>query len=160
MTWKELCLDRRFQDLPFKIELNRQGQIIMSPTRTLHGYYANIIARLLEKHTTSGKVLVECAVETTDGTKEADVVWVSDERFALIRDEFSCSVAPEICVAILSPSNSKAEMVAKKDLYLKAGAKEYWLCGEDGQLRFFNRTKELDVSKLCPDFPKEIAAEK
>lgn len=156
MTWKELCLDRRFQDLPFKIELNRQGQIIMSPTRTLHGYFAAKIAELLKQHITQGKILVECAVDTGDGTKEADVVWVSDERFSVIRDQYSCSIAPEICIEIMSPSNTRSEMMSKKELYLRAGAQEYWLCDEKGQVQFFNQSGSLPNSVLCPGFPSLI----
>jgi Uma2 family endonuclease len=97
MTWKELCEDRRFQDLPFKIELNRQGQIIMSPTRNYHGFFGNKIARLLEQHRQAGVVIVECAIETADGTKEADVAWVSDERWQIIDGHAYCmTAAPNI----------------------------------------------------------------
>jgi Uma2 family endonuclease len=156
MTWKELCLDRRFQDLTFKIELNRQGQIIMSPTRNLHGYYKNKLACLLEKHILHGEIIVDCGVDTEDGTKGADVVWVSRERFAIIRDQFSCSVAPEICIEVLTPSNTLSEMMSKKDLFLKAGATEYWLCDEAGRVRFFSSTGPLSDSRLCPAFPAKV----
>jgi len=40
MSWAELCDNPKFQDLPFKIELNRAGQVIMSPTKNSYGYYA------------------------------------------------------------------------------------------------------------------------
>ena len=40
MTWEYLCKDRRFQDLPYKVELNGRGQIIMSPTKNFHGFFA------------------------------------------------------------------------------------------------------------------------
>jgi hypothetical protein len=37
MTWKDLCQDRRLQNLPYKVELNRQGKIILSPIQYKHG---------------------------------------------------------------------------------------------------------------------------
>lgn len=156
MTWKELCEDKRLQDLPYKIELNGRGQIIMSPTRNWHGNYAGKINGLLQRLLPDGETIVECAVETADGTKEADVAWLTKERFALVRDEFSCSVAPEICVEVMSPANSDAEMMHKRDLYLGAGAVEFWLCREDGKLQFFNATGGLAASVLCPGFPASI----
>ena len=156
MTWKELCLDRRFEDLPFKIELNGRGQIIMSPTRNFHGFFAARLVSLLEKHLPHGKIIVECAVETADGTKEADVAWLSDGRFAKVRDDFSCSIAPEICIEVMSPSNSRQELQEKRALYFQAGAEEYWLCDGNGKLEFYSATGQLERSALCPRFPGQI----
>ncbi|MEO6036698.1 MAG: Uma2 family endonuclease [Verrucomicrobiota bacterium] len=158
MTWVDLCNDKNLRDLPYKIELNRAGKIIMSPTRNLHGFYASQIAHLLKLHLPKGEAITECAIETEDSTKVADVAWVSKQTFAIIKDEFSCSVAPEICVEVLSPSNARAEMEFKKELYLKAGAQEYWVCDEIGALRFFNTTGELEHSVLCPAFPSQLEA--
>jgi len=156
MTWVELCNDKNLRDLPYKIELNRAGKIIMSPTRNLHGYFAGEIAHLLRKLMKTGKTLVECAVETEDSTKVADVAWASKETFAIIKKEFSCSVAPEICVEVLSPSNQRSEMEFKRELYLKAGAREYWVCDEIGALQFFDATGRIEQSVLCPAFPTQL----
>ena len=156
MTWKDICLDKRFQDLPFKIELNGRGQIIMSPTTNRHGYFAYRIARLLEEHLPHGKLIVECGVDTEDGTKETDAAWLSQERFHQFEDEFSCAVAPEICVEVYSPSNSPSEMNHKKSLYLKAGATEVWFCDLKGNLEFHNATGKLRQSAMAPEFPQSI----
>lgn len=156
MTWAELCNDKRLQDLPFKIELDRFGKIIMSPTRNIHGYFASRIAHMLKEQLPSGETLVECAIDTADGTKVADVAWASAETFAIIKPELSCSVAPEICVEVLSPSNQANEMEFKKQLYLRAGAKEYWACDEEGKVRFFDVTGEMRKSGLSPNFPTAL----
>ena len=37
MNWQEVCEDRSLQDLPFKIELNEYGQIVMSPASNEQG---------------------------------------------------------------------------------------------------------------------------
>lgn len=153
MTWAEVCNDRHLHDLPYKIETNRFGKIEMSPTRNLHGYYASTIARILKQLLPEGESLVECAVDTTDGTKVADAAWVSAQRFSTIKHQFSSSIAPEICVEVLSPSNAALEMENKRSLYLSAGAIEYWTCDEDGKLSFFSANGQLAKSNLCPSFP-------
>ena len=156
MTWLDLCKDKRLQDLPYKIELNKAGKIIMSPTRNRHGYYAGKITRLLAKLIPRGEVLVELAVETEDSTKVADVAWASPKTFKIICDEASCSVAPEICVEVRSPFNPDSEMDEKRALYLKAGAKEFWLCDERGRISFFNAAGLLKRSQRCPKFPDRL----
>ena len=156
MTWEQLCKDKRFEDAPYKIESNAQGQIIMSPTSNYHGSYGARIAYLLARQKPKGEVVVECAVETSDGTKEVDVGWLSPGRWAAVAEDFSCKIAPEICVEVLSPSNTVKEMLCKKDLYLAAGALEYWLCDREGRLRFFNVSGEMPKSKFAPKFPASV----
>jgi Uma2 family endonuclease len=156
MTWAELCDNPKFQDLPFKIELNRAGQIIMSPTKNAHGYYAAKIAQMLKELIGKGETFVELAIETEDSTKVADAAWASDKTFKIIKNEVSCSVAPEICVEVRSPGNSNAEIAFKRELYLKAGAREYWVCDQTGGLQFFDSTGQIAKSGLCPLFPESI----
>ncbi len=128
MQWQDICNDKLLQDLPYKIELNRWGQIIMSPAKIKHGFYQSRIGYLLESLTTGGEVITECAIRTTDNVKVADVAWVSDERANIILDEISASIAPEICVEVRSESNTNEEMEFKKQLYFGAGAQEVWVC--------------------------------
>ena len=156
MTWAELCDNPKFQDLPFKIELNRAGQIIMSPTKNTHGYYAAEIARLLRELLPKGKSFVELAIETEDSTKVADAAWASDKTFKIIKNEASSSIAPEICVEVRSAGNTNAEIALKRDLYLKAGAREYWVCDQAGRMEFFDSSGKIQKSKLCPEFPKSL----
>ena len=158
MTWIDVCEDKQLQDLPYKIELNRRGQIIMSPTRFKHGYYQTRIALLLQKLLPHGLVTTECAVDTPEGTKVADTTWSSSERFKVNEDAFCCSVAPEICVEVLSPTNDHDEMMIKRDLYFLKGAEEYWLCDELGVMTFFSRSGELARSEMCPEFPVRLEA--
>jgi hypothetical protein len=77
-------------------------------------------------------------------------------------DETSCSVAPEICIEILSPANPLDEMLGtsekpgKRELYFQAGAVEFWLCDESGKLSFFDSAGQLPKSRLCPGFPNKL----
>lgn len=44
-------------------------------------------------------------------------------------------------------------MTEKRALYFAAGAKEVWLCDENGEMRFFNAQQQLEQSQLVPAFP-------
>ena len=33
MQWQDICDDKLLQDLPYKVELNQWGQIVMSPRK-------------------------------------------------------------------------------------------------------------------------------
>jgi len=156
MKWEEVCENKLLQDLPFKIELNKWGQIIMSPVKIKHSFHQGRIQRLLESLLNSGEVMPECAIDTSDGVKVADVVWCSEERFDKIQDEVSASIAPEICIEVKSIGNTFGEMEFKKNLYFEAHALEVWLCNEQGKIKFYNEQGELAQSLLVPSFPNQI----
>lgn len=156
MKWEEVCKNQQLQNLPFKIELNKWGQIVMSPVKIKHSFYQGRIQRLLESLLQTGEVMPECAINTSDGVKVADVVWCSDERFDQIQDEVSASIAPEICIEVKSIGNTLEEMEFKKKLYFEAQAMEVWICNEQGEITFYNEQNELTQSLLVPYFPKQI----
>ena len=56
--------------------------------------------------------------------------------------------APEICVGIVSPSNTEAEIEAKTRAYLAAGAKEVWLVSEEGTVRYIDGSGERSASQF------------
>ena len=156
MKWEEVCENKQLQDLPFKIELNKWGQVVMSPVKVKHSFYQGRIQRLLESLLSNGEVMPECAIDTSDGVKVADVVWCSADRFDQIQDEISASIAPEICIEVKSTGNTFGEMEFKKQLYFTAQAMEVWLCTEEGEIKFYNEQGELAQSLLVPAFPQQI----
>jgi Uma2 family endonuclease len=104
----------------------------------------------------TGETLSECAIATPKGTKVADVAWISKERFERVKNETECSIAPEICVEIISASNSTMEMQEKRALYLMQGAEEFWLCDEEGNIGFYDQQGPMRNSVIAPSFPKKI----
>lgn len=156
MTWEEVCADPLLQDLPYKIELNKWGNIEMSPAKSYHSEFQAEIAHVLRTLKPDGAAATECAIETTENTKVADVAWISYARRRTIPHSSSYMVAPEICVEIVSTSNSLEEMVHKSRLYFQAGAQEFWLCEAKGKMRFFDAGGELEQSRLCPEFPTRV----
>jgi len=159
--WEEVCRDAELSDLPGKVETNAYGQILMMPPATgNHSNRQGEIAFIL-RSTLGGHALPECPVSTIDGVRAADVGWYSDGRFRQVQDQIAFEIAPEICVEVLSPCNTPAEMAAKKKLYFEAGAEEVWLCEQDGTMRFFNHlqpTTAQQRSARCPSFPTLIDA--
>ena len=55
-----------------------------------------------------------------------DVVFVSRERWEAIPAKGNLQGAPELVVEVLSPSNTAAEILYKKELCLENGAREFW----------------------------------
>ncbi len=156
MNWQQLCENSNLHDFPYKIELNRIGQIIMSPAKLIHGAYQSVIDRHLSRLMPEGVAVTECAVRTRNGTKVADVAWFSRNRWEQVRDEYDSPIAPEIGVEILSAANSGKERQLKKRLYFESGAAEVWFCDESGDMSFYNSRRKLGKSSLVPDFPKKI----
>jgi len=156
MNWQEVCEHPQLQNLPFKVELNRWGQIVMSPVKVRHSFFQGRIQRLLETFLKTGEVMPECAIATTDGVKVADVVWCSSDRFAQIEAEVAASIAPEICIEVKSAGNTEEEMLWKRELYLAAGALEFWVCDDQGGVTFYDRSGALTRSLLVPNFPQQI----
>lgn len=66
--------------------------------------------------------------------------------------------APEICVEVVSPTNTRGELEEKKRLYSEEGAEEVWFCDSDGIIRFFHGSDESarDPSANVPGFPGRI----
>jgi Uma2 family endonuclease len=131
MTWSDVLANPFLKDLPFKIELNRWGKIEMSPASTRHAkVQADLVVELARRP--GGRVLSEIGIQTSDGVRVADVAWISLEREARFGDATPMPGAPELCVEIMSPSNSVAEMQMKAGLYLEAGAETVWIVTLEG----------------------------
>jgi Uma2 family endonuclease len=156
MNWQEVCEHPSLQDLPFKIETNEKGEIVMAPVKVYHSAYQGELGFLFRSLRTDGKVLAECAIHTAKGTKVADVAWCSTERFQQIKDETECSIAPEVCLEVLSLSNTDSEIQEKRQLYFERGAVEVWTCAADGTIHFYNAAGKLEQSLLFPSFPRQI----
>lgn len=146
MQWAEVVDNPYFENLPFKIELNRYGKIEMTPASNKHGRLQSRISSLLERKLKKGETLIECSIQTTEGVKVADVAWCSNAFIKQYGYETPYSHAPEICVEVVSPSNSRKEMAEKVLLYLQAGAEEVWVVWEDGVVEYYDKSGKLEGS--------------
>jgi Uma2 family endonuclease len=128
----------------------------MSPASNRHGIYQAKIVAMLSRLMLNGTVITECSVETSEGTEVADVPWASPQFIQANKDMTPFKEAPEICVEILLPSNSHAEMDEKKELYFARGCKEFWLCGSEGIMQFCKNAGELKHSLIFSEFPDTV----
>jgi len=150
--WQEIVSDPHLRELPYTVETNDRG----SPHQADHSYLQGDIIGFLYEHAKEGRPFPKFPITTDEGVKVPDVVWMTAGR----REEVDGTgdpptLAPEICVEVMSEANDWDEMEAKIDLYRKAGAEEVWVVEQDGTVRFF-ADEELERSTLVPEFPTSL----
>ena len=148
--WRDVIEDTNLRDLPYKIETNRVGQLIVSPAMNVHAFYQGRISKMLGQEL-GGHTFAGCSVATPEGVKVPDVAWCSDDFLSRDRFEDPYSIAPEICVEIKSPSNAESELQAKVRPYLDAGAIEAGLVDAKGGVRVYGRGGLLAASSFGID---------
>jgi len=143
-AWHRVLNDPELRDLPYKVEANEYGQIVLSPHESRHGLLQSRISELLRDHAASpGARAVEFAVSTRKGVKVPDVVWISEGRLAEIPDDAEASpVMPEIA--------------EKRRLYLGEGAQEVWTCTPDSTVPCHDADGPREASALAPSFSTTI----
>jgi Uma2 family endonuclease len=157
--WAELIGDPELAKIEGRVETDRYGHIIMSPPPApSHGSFQLWIGHLLTELMPKGRALTECPISTADGVKAADVAWASPACMRDLGNRACFPRCPEICVEVLSPGNTEAEIEEKMALYFDAGAKEVWVCERSGLMRFHERGSHqpMKKSRLCPAFPKQV----
>ncbi len=65
MKWQELCERPELQNLPFKIELDEHGKIIMSPVKVRHSALQGEIAAILRLNRKDGFLFCLSLADTT-----------------------------------------------------------------------------------------------
>ena len=156
--WAEILADPVLAKLPNRIETDRHGHILMSPPPAFQhsrrqGHIVGLLTRLLP----DGQTLPECPVSTADGVKAIDVAWLASGRAEVGQDPVALTRAPDICIEILSPSNSASEIDEKRALYFDDAAAEVRICNLDGSISFFVGPDHHQLNSIiCPAFPNRI----
>jgi Uma2 family endonuclease len=124
--YRAICEDPCYTNVPGKIELDVWGRMLMTPASYYHGV---VQARLVERLKTAlgGEASVEAPVLTPAGVFVADVAWASPRFTSAHGAENPLTRAPEICIEVVSPSNSVKELREKTEAFLAAGAEEVWI---------------------------------
>jgi Uma2 family endonuclease len=156
LRWTEIERDAALRDLPYKIELNLWGKIEMSPASFWRGRLQGEIATQLGRQLHNGAVLTEIPVLTDIGVRVPDVAWGSKEYLDANGDASPATRAPEICIEVISPSNSDDEIREKIRAYLAAGAREVWIVLEEGGTQYFDSSGERTES----NYPVRVALPK
>ena len=125
MRYREMCDDMRFSNIPGKIELDVWGRVVMTPAST---YHSRIQGRVCQKLSVlGGDTLVEPGIATHMGLFVPDIAWASAEFMSEHGGETPLTRAPELCIEVVSPSNSVKELEEKRTAYLSTGAQEVWI---------------------------------
>ena len=114
-------------------ELIRGELIEMSPANLLHGLLAGELFRRIANHIYDHQLGQVFAAETgftlfknPDTTLAPDVAYLSAERAKPLTEKFG-TIAPDLAVEVVSPSNSADEMTEKTALYFEAGSRQVWI---------------------------------
>jgi len=141
--YRRMCDDPCLANIPGKIELDTWGRMVMSPPSNYHGI---VQARLSQRLASlGGEAISEASVITSAGLFVTDVAWASTEFMAAHGTETPFSRAPELCIEVASPSNSRRELDEKVAAYLAAGAIEAWIV--------YTQSKRIDYH--CANGPLE-----
>jgi Uma2 family endonuclease len=156
--WSELLADPLLARLPNRIESDRHGHVLMTPPPGfLHSDRQSQMFALLLQLLPEGRPFSECPLSTADGVKGLDLAWLASDRPELQNRPVVLTCAPEICVEILSPSNTQSEIDERRALYFDADATEVWICNLDGSITFFvSPDRQQSTSLFCPAFPQGI----
>jgi len=126
------------------------------PIALLHAKRAEKIGTAIRAALPGWHTWRKVGLHTSDGIKAPDLL-VAGPSFAERVDHLGfLMAAPELCVEVMSPSNSWAEMPHKTLLYLAAGATEVWICDEAGELHFFDGAGQRAESALIAGMPTKI----
>jgi len=146
VRYRDICEDVRFSNLPGKIELDLWGRMVMSPASTYHGMVQGRLCQRLA--VLGGETFAEAPIVTAMGLFVADVAWGSAQFISAHGGETPLMWAPELCIEVVSPSNSVKELQEKLTAYLAAGAEEVWIlypqtkrCEFHGKLGLIERSR-------------------
>ena len=143
--WHELAGD---PNSPDHYEVNQFGEVIMSPRPTNdHQRVVTAVTSSLNPQL-GAEAVQEISVMTDRGIRVSDIVWMSPERWAQVKDKTPLPFVPDLCVEVLSPGNTKEQVTMKTNAYLRGGAREVIVVGLRGELEFYGSEGKRATSAL------------
>jgi Uma2 family endonuclease len=127
VRYEKLCDDPWMAKVEGKVEIDVWGRVMMTPPPAyLHGLVQARLVKALNA-LPNGEAGVETPIATSAGLFSADITWASDAFLHAHVREVAPQQAPELCVEVVSPSNSRKELTDKRNAYLASGAQEVWI---------------------------------
>jgi Uma2 family endonuclease len=150
MRYRALCDDPLYANVPGKIELDLWGRMVMSPASSYHSALQVRLSRRLA--VLGGEAFVELGILTAAGVLVPDVVWASSAFMQVHAFATPYAKAPELCIEVVSPSNSVKELEEKRVAYLAAGAAEVWIVyPQSKRFQFYGREGLIPHSAYAVD---------
>ena len=126
VRYREICEDPAFARVPGKVEIDLWGRTLMSPPAA--PYHGRLQGKLSDKLAAlGGEKTIEAPIATPLGLFVADLAWSSHKSPPGSEDVNPLMRAPDLCIEVVSPSNSRKELSEKIKAYLAAGAEEVWI---------------------------------
>ena len=165
-------LERLPNDEDMRLELDEGELIKMPPAGLEHGGIEGRIFYRLYKYlkenpvgevfpSDTGFVLGESTL------RSPDVAFIRKDRLPAGRHTGFFKGAPDLCVEVVSPSESGPQLMRKVRQYLKAGAHTVWLvypatrevytCDAEGSDRILRGDEILDAPDLLPGFVVRVS---
>lgn len=143
--WRALADDPSSPDY---YELTQFGELIVSPRpMTGHQRVASAVARMITAQC-GGEGVTGVSVLTDRGVRAPDVVWMPSECWVACKGQSPLEVVPDLCVEVLSPSNTREEIDMKIAAYLRGGAREVIVVGLKGEIEIFGPQGRRETSAL------------
>jgi Uma2 family endonuclease len=151
-----------------------EGRIVpMGPTVSEHGSYESNFHYVLRSFVQSrklGKVQVgEVGIYTRrdpDTVRGADVLFISNERYAQQKSPGFLKVAPDLVVEILSPHDRWSEVMEKLREYFAIGVRLVWVADPQSrsvyayrtltEVREFSENDDLPGDDVLPGFSVKV----
>jgi len=143
--WNALAAD---PESPDRYELTEFGELVLSPRPTNDHQAVSFAVGIQLTEQLGPRAATEIAVYTDRGIRVPDVVWMPAARWAECKGQSPFLFVPDVCVEVLSPSNSREEIAMKAGAYLRGGAREVIVVGLRGELEFFGPDGRREASAL------------
>ena len=124
-------LDQISDALEWKVELDTEGNYIVSPETNLHFVASSKLLRLLVLAAPSGMLVgregpVWSPLLSPRPTYIPDLSVVDESALTRLQVEHQLNVPPLLVVEIASPSSRRRDLGEKADAYFNGGAHAYW----------------------------------
>jgi Uma2 family endonuclease len=136
------------EDSPVLYELSEFGEWIVTPRPTHEHQHVEFTVAVQLNTQLGPRAVTEVSVLTDRGIRAPDVVWMPAARWLEVKGQNPLPFAPDVCVEVLSPSNTREEIQMKVGAYLRGGAREAIVVGLKGQVEFFGPEGKLEASAL------------
>lgn len=107
-----------------------EGELVMSPApKPIHQIVSGNLFEALRKFLKDKGILLYAPVDVyldEENVFQPDLLFISEERKDILKED-GAHGAPDLVVEILSPSTAYYDLRKKKEVYERAGVKEYWI---------------------------------
>jgi Uma2 family endonuclease len=153
----------RYHELPKRSDVVTElhwGQVVtLTRPKMKHAKLQSRLGRLLRPRAEHlGVVESEVAFRALPEyeLRGADVAFVSQARWDATADDDNLPGSPELVIEVLSPSNTKPEMIEKATLCLATGAQEFWIVDDKKKRVTVLRQEQTRVYEIGQSIPLNL----